>query len=174
MNYSGIKETDIANGTGVRVTLFVSGCRHHCKGCFNPDTWSFEAGEPFTEDTEETLLRALEPEFINGFTLLGGEPMEPDNQRALLPFMRRVRERFPEKTVWCYTGCVLQDNLTLDDDYQCEVTEELLSTIDVLVDGRFIEEKKNLRLLFRGSENQRLLDMNESRRQGKPCLLTLA
>jgi len=173
MNYSGIKETDIANGTGVRVSLFVSGCRHHCKGCFNPDTWRFEAGEPFTQETEALLLKTLEPDYVNGLSLLGGEPMEPDNQRALVPFLKKVREKFPQKTVWCYTGCVLQDDFTLDGDYTCEVTEELLSAIDVLVDGRFIEEKKNLRLLFRGSENQRLINMQASRKQGKPVLLDL-
>ena len=161
MNYGNIKKTDIADGVGVRVTLFVSGCRRHCKGCFNSDTWDFGYGEPFTEETEKELLDALAPSYINGLTLLGGEPMEPENQAALLPFVRRVRSHYPDKSIWCYTGCTLEKDLVPGGSHFCGATEELLSLIDVLVDGEFIEEKKDLRLLFRGSSNQRVIDMKK-------------
>ena len=161
MNYGNIKKTDIADGVGVRVTLFVSGCRRHCKGCFNSDTWDFGYGEPFTEETEKELLDALAPSYINGLTLLGGEPMEPENQAALLPFVCRVRSLYPDKSIWCYTGCTLEKDLVPGGSHFCGATEELLSLIDVLVDGEFIEEKKDLRLLFRGSSNQRVIDMKK-------------
>lgn len=169
MNYCAIKKTDIADGPGVRVTLFVSGCRHHCKGCFQPETWSFDYGRPFTKETEEELLEALSKDFIKGLTLLGGEPMEPVNQRGLVPFLRRVREQLPKKNIWCYTGCVLENDLLegCDSDYRTEVTDELLRMIDVLVDGQFVLEKKNLMLKFRGSENQRLIDLKETLKTGK-------
>ena len=175
MYYSEIKKTDIADGTGVRVTLFVSGCNRHCKGCFNPETWSFTNGKPFTGDTEQEILDALAPSYINGLTLLGGEPMEKSNQKALLPLVRRVREMYPEKDIWCYTGCTLERDLLPGGAYHCEETDELLHLIDVLVDGEFIEEKKNLRLVFCGSENQRVIDMNATRQTGwgKVCLYCL-
>ena len=169
MYYSNIKKTDIADGTGVRVTLFVSGCRRHCKGCFNPETWSFENGRPFTRETEDELLSAMDHPFINGLTLLGGEPMEIPNQSALLPFLRRVRERFPDKDIWCYTGCTLERDLAPGGGYHCPETDEMLSLIDVLVDGEFIEERKKLGLLFRGSDNQRLIDMKRTRETGGIC-----
>lgn len=169
MYYGAIKKCDIANGNGVRVTLFVSGCTHHCKGCFNPETWDFRYGQPYTEETEETILRMLEPSFINGLTLLGGEPMEPENQRALLPLVRKAKERFPEKDVWCYTGYTLESDL-LTGEARTEVTDELLSLIDVLVDGEFIEAQKNITLRFRGSENQRLLALRETLKAGHPVL----
>ncbi len=159
MYYGEIKNCDIANGEGVRVTLFVSGCTNHCKNCFQPQTWAFDYGRPFTVETEETLLQMLAPAYINGLTLLGGEPFEPENQRALLPFLRLVRERLPNKTVWAFTGFTWEE-LHTDGSYpRCEVTDELLSLIDVLVDGRFEEELHDISLRFRGSSNQRVIDV---------------
>ena len=169
MNYATIKKRDIANGPGVRVSLFVSGCTHRCPGCFNEIAWDFAYGEPFTPEVEEELLALMEPEFVAGMTLLGGEPFEPANQRALLPFLRRVKARFPQKTLWCYSGYTLEE-LTGESRARCSVTDELLSLLDVLVDGRFILEKKNIRLRFRGSENQRLIDMNKTRETGEIVL----
>ena len=171
MNYLSIKKTDIANGDGVRVSLFVSGCTHHCKGCFNPETWSFQAGEPFTEAVEEELLLALSPSHIKGLTLLGGEPMEPDNQRALLPFVRKVKKQFPDKDIWCYTGYTLENDLWQEGSARCEATDELLSYIDVLVDGEFVLEKKDIRLKFRGSSNQRIIDVKASLKEKKVVLV---
>ena len=160
MNYVSIRTCDIANGEGVRVSLFVSGCTHCCKGCFNEEAWDFSYGQPFTEKTESELLAALEPEFIDGLTLLGGEPMEPENQRALVPFLRRVRDRFGlSKTIWVYTGCVLETELKSPSHWRTEVTDEFLSLIDVLVDGPFIEAQKDISLQFRGSANQRILHL---------------
>ena len=159
MNYSAIKPCDIANGEGVRVSLFVSGCTHHCKGCFNPSTWDFAAGEPFTPEVEERILSLLAPEYIQGLSLLGGEPFEPENQIVLAPFVRRVRERLPEKDVWCYTGCVLEKDLLAPTRWRTAVTDELLSMIDVLVDGPFVEALKDISLPFRGSSNQRILHL---------------
>lgn len=169
MHYGRIKNCDIANGNGVRVVLFVSGCRHHCKGCFNPETWDFSYGQPYTEETEATILRMLAPPYINGLTLLGGEPMEPENQHALLPLVKKAKERFPEKDIWCYTGYTLETDL-LAGAARTEVTDELLSCIDVLVDGEFVEAKKNISLRFRGSENQRLLALRETLAEGRPVL----
>ena len=161
MNYSGIIGCDIANGEGVRVSLFVSGCTHHCKGCFNRDTWDFAAGRPFTAKTEDFLLAELDPPWIAGLTLLGGDPMEPASQRALVPFLRRFRVRFGDtKTIWCYTGCVLEQDLPPEAEpsrWRTEVTDEFLALVDVLVDGPFIEALKDPSLKFRGSANQRIL-----------------
>ena len=162
MNYGEIKTTDIANGIGVRVSLFVSGCTHHCKGCFNAQTWDFDFGQPFTEATEETILRALAPDYIEGLTLLGGEPFEPDNQRALLPLLKKIRRQLPQKTVWCYSGYLFDRELRAESRARCEVTDEMLSLIDVLVDGRFVEEQKSVMLKFRGSANQRIIDVQRS------------
>lgn len=173
MNYGEIKNCDIADGEGVRVSLFVSGCTHHCKGCFNPMTWDFDYGQPFTQTTEEELIRLLQPSYIDGLTLLGGEPLEPENQRALLPFVRRVREAYPEKNIWCYTGYTLESDLLSDSRARCEVTDELLSMIDVLVDGEFVLELKNISLAFRGSENQRIIDLKESLKTGQTVLKNL-
>lgn len=170
MNYGEIKNCDIADGQGVRVTLFVSGCTNCCKGCFQPQTWDFEYGKPFTAETEEQLLKLLAPDYINGLTLLGGEPMEPQNQRALLPFVRKVREKLPHKTVWCYSGFTYEELLTDGSHPRCEVTDELLSLIDVLVDGKFVEELKDISLRFRGSSNQRLIDLNKTRAAGAVVL----
>ena len=163
MNYSGIIGSDIANGEGVRVSLFVSGCTHHCRGCFNPDTWDFAAGKPFTVGTQDFLMAELAKPWIQGLSLLGGEPMEPDNQRALMPLLRRVRAELPEKDVWCYTGCVLEKDLLTDSRWRTEVTDELLACIDVLVDGPFVESLKDVSLKFRGSSNQRILRLKSGR-----------
>ncbi len=164
--YGEIKKVDIANGIGVRVSLFVSGCTHHCKGCFNPETWSFDYGRPFTEETEEEIFRLLEPTYISGFTLLGGEPMEYENQRALAPFVKKVKERFPEKTIWCYTGYLFEDILNrMLPAWEC--TKDILNCLDVLVDGPFVEEEKELGLRFRGSKNQRIIDVKKSLTEGK-------
>ena len=167
MYYGTIKKYDIANGPGVRVSLFVSGCRHHCKGCFNAETWDFRYGQLYTEETEKEILAALEPGYIQGFTLLGGEPFEPENQRALLPLLREVRQKYPGKTVWCFTGFRLDDELLCQGSHpRCEATDDMLACIDVLVDGRFREELKDISLQFRGSRNQRIIDMNQTRRTG--------
>ena len=167
MNYGEIKNCDIANGEGVRVTLFVSGCTNHCEHCFQPQTWDFGYGQPFTAETEEQLLAMLRPGYINGLTLLGGEPMEPENRGTVLSLVKTVRLRYPQKDIWCYTGYHYENDLLGGPE---EVTQ-LLSLIDVLVDGEFIEEQKNLRLAFRGSENQRLIDVQESLRQGRTVCL---
>jgi anaerobic ribonucleoside-triphosphate reductase activating protein len=160
VNYASIRTCDIANGEGVRVSLFVSGCTHHCKGCFNEAAWDFAYGEPFTKKTENEVLSALEPDFIDGLTLLGGEPMEPENQRALMPLLRRFREKFGDaKTLWIYTGCVLETDLKAESRWRTEVTDEMLSLTDVLVDGPFLEAKKNISLQFRGSSNQRIIHL---------------
>ena len=171
MHYSTIKDCDIANGIGVRITLFVSGCTNHCKNCFQPQTWDFDFGEPFTEETEEKLLQMLKPDYINGLTLLGGEPMEPQNQRALVPFLKRVREAYPNKNIWCFTGFTYEVLKTDGSHPRCEVTDEMLSLIDVLVDGRYVDELKDLALQFRGSSNQRLIDMVKTRENGEVTLL---
>ena len=171
MHYGEIKNCDIANGEGVRVTLFVSGCTNHCKNCFQPQTWDFNYGKPFTEETEAELFRLLSPRYIQGLTLLGGEPFEPENQRALLPFLRKLRRELPEKTVWAFTGFTWEELHTEGSHPRCEVTDELLSLIDVLVDGRYVEELKDIGLRFRGSSNQRLLDLNATRASGKLTLL---
>ena len=173
MNYGTIKNCDIANGVGVRVSLFVSGCTHHCKECFQPETWDFGYGQPYTQETEDELLRLLAPSYIDGLSLLGGEPMEPQNQRELVKLLRRVKRELPEKNVWCYSGYALETDLLGPSRARCEVTDELLSMIDVLVDGEFVLEKKNISLSFRGSENQRIIDLHATLRSGKTVVLDL-
>ena len=214
MNYGEIKLCDIANGEGVRVSLFVSGCTHHCKNCFNPQTWSFDYGEPFTKEVEDKILKELEPSYIDGLSLLGGEPFEPSNQRALVPFLKRVREKYSDKTIWCYSGylfdkellsdsrarCECTDEmlsmidvpflkrvrekysdktiwcysgylfdkeLLSDSRARCECTDEMLSMIDVLVDGEFVEALHDISLAFRGSSNQRIIDVKASLKENK-------
>lgn len=162
MNYATIKPVDIANGPGVRVSLFVSGCTHRCKDCFNEEAWDFHFGEPFTEEVEEKILKCLDHDYMEGLTLLGGEPMEPQNQKCLLPFIRKVRERLPEKTIWCFTGYDFEKDILERMMPNSEVSRELVALFDVMVDGKFIAEKKNLSLKFRGSENQRVLDVKRS------------
>lgn len=159
MNYATIKFYDVANGTGVRVSLFVSGCRHHCKGCFNTETWDFSYGEPYTQETEDSIIDGLKPDYITGLSLLGGEPFEPENQPALTALLRRVKTQLPEKTVWCYTGYTYDTDLAEGGSVFTDVTREMLSYIDILVDGEFIEEQRDLTLRFRGSRNQRILTL---------------
>ena len=166
MNYAGIKYCDIANGTGCRTVLFVSGCRNACKGCFQPQTWDFGYGEPFDEKVQEEVLKSLEPDYITGITGLGGEPLEPENQKELVPFMRKVVARYPNKNVWAFTGYIYDKDLVAGGRRHTEDTDELLSMIDVLVDGPFQEEKKDITLKFRGSSNQRILDLKETIRTG--------
>ena len=163
MNYASIKNCDIANGEGVRVTLFVSGCTNHCENCFQPETWDFGYGEPFTPAVEDQLIEMLRPGFINGLTLLGGEPMEPENQRELVTFVQNFKALYPKKTVWCYSGYTWEQLTgSVPCPARCEVTDELLSLLDVLVDGRFVEAQHDISLRFRGSSNQRLLDVPKS------------
>ncbi len=171
MYYSVIKNCDIANGPGVRVVLFVSGCRHHCPGCFQPQTWDFSYGQPFTQDTVDELLRLLQPDYIAGLTLLGGEPMEPENQPALLELVRQVKQAYPEKNIWCFSG-YLYDDLAAGKIGDGAVTRALLGLVDVLVDGEFILARKKLQLRFRGSENQRLIDLRKTEQAGHVVLWT--
>ena len=182
MNYCGLNKNDIANGEGVRVSLFVSGCTHHCEGCFNRVAWDFQYGQPFTHATGQHLLSLLDHPWTSGLSLLGGEPMEPENQRVLAPFLENVRKTFPDKTIWCYSGYTYETDLrgakpgemldgTMVDPHapvfpaspRCEVTDRMLSIIDVLVDGEFLISKKNIRLRFRGSENQRILHLRDGK-----------
>lgn len=170
MNYATIKWTDIANGEGVRISLFVSGCTRRCKDCFNAVAWDFSYGKPFDESVKKNIYEGLKADYIAGLSLLGGEPLEPENQRALLPFVKEVKKRFPEKSIWCYTGNVFDPatGLLKEQDKNTEVTEELISLFDVLVDGEFIEAQKNIRLKFRGSSNQRILDVKKSKISKSP------
>jgi len=167
MNYGNIKYCDIADGVGVRTTLFVSGCTHHCPGCFQPETWDFNYGEPFTQEVQDRIIESLEPDFITGITVLGGEPMEPDNQRALLPFLSRVRQTYPEKSIWVFTGDVFESLVDQASTRRTEATDALLGCIDVLVDGPFIESLKDISARFRGSSNQRLIDVPASLEAGE-------
>lgn len=170
MNYATIKTHDVANGPGVRVSLFVSGCTHHCKGCFNSETWDFAYGKEFTKETEDEIIEALKPNYIKGFSLLGGEPFEPENQRALYPFLKRVKETYPDKKIWCYSGYLFDTELLGESRARCEVTDRMLSLIDVLVDGEFKEELKKLSLRFKGSENQRIIDVKKSLKKREAVL----
>lgn len=164
MNYAALKKFDIANGPGVRVSLFVSGCRHHCKNCFNSEAWDFSYGKPFTEYTEKEILTELSKDYIMGLSLLGGEPFEPENREALIGLLKKTKELFPEKKIWCYTG-FLYEQLT------DKTAAEMLSYIDVLVDGKFVEEKKSPDLIFRGSSNQRIIDVKKSSEKGETVWL---
>ena len=163
MNYGAIKKIDVANGEGVRVSLFVSGCRNACKGCFQPETWNFHFGNVFSAETEEEIIKALEPDHISGLSLLGGEPFEEENQAVLAPFCEKIKEIYTTKNIWCWTGYIYDKDLIKGGRKYTEFTDRLLNCIDVLVDGPFIEEKKNLMLEFRGSENQRILKLAELR-----------
>ena len=170
MNYAEIKYCDVANGPGVRTSLFVSGCSHHCPGCFNEIAWDFNYGKPFTQDTIDSIIESLKPDYIQGLTLLGGEPFEYSNQRGLLPLVRQVREVLPQKDIWCFTGFLFDKDIIENMCKKWKETNELLSYIDVLVDGRFVEELKNLNLKFKGSENQRTILVNESLKSGNVIL----
>lgn len=167
MNYAEIKYFDIANGEGVRTTLFVSGCTRGCPGCFNSGAWSFEAGKPFTREVEDKIIESMAPDYVDGLTLLGGEPMEPQNQEGLVAFVERVRERYPRgggKTIWCFTGDTL-DELMPGGRHRTEVTDRLLDCIDILVDGPWVQELYDISLRFHGSSNQRIIDLNATREQ---------
>ena len=168
MNYATIKWTDIANGEGVRISLFVSGCTHRCKNCFNEIAWDFAYGAPFDQAIQEQILKELASDYIAGLSLLGGEPLEPQNQEALYPFVKKVRALYPQKTIWCYTGFVLDENrgVLRETHKNTEWTKGLIAMFDVLVDGPYIEELKDIRLKFRGSSNQRVIDVQETLKQG--------
>ena len=171
MKYANIKNYDIANGKGIRVSLFVSGCTHHCKGCFNELAWDFNFGEDFTQEVENQIIEMMKPSYIKGLTLLGGEPFEVSNQMALLPFIKRVKEIYPNKDIWAYTGYLFDQELLNPSRARCDVTDELLSYIDILVDGRFVLELKDVALKFRGSENQRIIDVKKSLKENKVILI---
>ena len=167
MRYAGIKYCDIANGTGVRTVLFVSGCRNCCKGCFQPETWDFNYGKAFTKEVEDELLDSLKPPYIKGLTLLGGDPFEPENQKGLLPFLRRMKKEYSAKDIWAYTGYLLDRDLLSGGKCETEDTKEMLSYIDVLVDGPYIEEEYSIMLKFKGSANQRVIDCKKYMADGE-------
>jgi anaerobic ribonucleoside-triphosphate reductase activating protein len=167
MHFGEIKIADVANGPGMRVTLFVSGCTNRCKGCFQPQTWDFCYGKEWTKEWEDVVMEALAKPYCQGLTVLGGEPFEPENQRELVKLLRRVKQALPTKNIWAFTGFVSDRDLISGGRKHCEVTDDMLSMIDILVDGPFVEEKKNLSLRFRGSENQRIIDMNKTREAGE-------
>lgn len=169
MHYSNIKYNDIANGPGVRTVLFVSGCTHHCKGCFQPETWDFNHGEIFTPEIADELIESLKSPYIKGFTLLGGEPMEPANQEMIIWFLSRLKEKLGDKklSIWCYTGDKFEDLIDENNPRHLPITNEILSYFDVLVDGEFKEELNDITLRFRGSSNQRLIDVPKSLKEGK-------
>lgn len=164
MNYADIKTYDIANGPGVRISLFVSGCTHHCKGCFNPETWDFDYGKPYTEDTLELIIQYLEPYYINGLTILGGDPLCGDNTISLIPLLETVKKKYPEKNIWVYTGDTMENIIETKekDKDKYDIYMEFLKYVDVLVDGPFIESEKDLSLRFRGSSNQRIIDVKKT------------
>ena len=170
MNYADIKRIDTANGDGVRVSVFVSGCHHHCKGCFNECAWDFNYGKEFTEKELDEVLEYLNHDYIKGLSLLGGEPLEPVNQEGLLPLVKKVKEKYPEKTIWCYTGYDLEKDIIDNMEKTNPTTKELLKYIDIIVDGKFEEELKSPKLRFRGSANQRILNVQETIKQHKPVI----
>ena len=172
MNYALIRENDIANGPGVRTSLFVSGCRHHCKGCFNPETWNFNYGQPFTQQEIDAIIKASEPSFIDGLTLLGGEPLEPENQSALIELLKQFKTKLPNKSIWCYTGFSFENDILEKFNTKSENIAELLPLLDVLVDGKFVEELKNSALLFRGSSNQNIIDVKKSLDENRMIILS--
>lgn len=167
MNYADIKRCDVANGEGVRVSLFVSGCTHHCKECFNKEAWDFDYGEPYTEQETERIMDYLAPDYVAGLSLLGGEPMEPSNQEGILPLLRRVKETYPEKTIWCYTGYLFDEDILEKMCRESEITKEIVSYLDIVVDGEFVEAQKNLKVNFRGSDNQRIIDVKKTLEAGE-------
>lgn len=171
MNYAEIKYNDIANGPGIRTSLFVSGCTHACKGCFNQIAWDFNYGKPFTEDTINDIIESMRSDYVQGLTLLGGEPFEHTNQQGLLPLLRAVKRFLPDKDIWCFTGYLFDKDICEDMCAKWEETKEMLSYIDVLVDGKFVEELKDMMLKFKGSSNQRTILVQESLRQNQVVLL---
>ena len=173
MRYGTVKKADIANGLGVRVSLFVSGCRHHCKGCFQPETWDFNYGEHYTDEVQEDILSEFEKPYYQGLTVLGGEPMEPENQPYVLSLLKEFKKRFPEKDVWIYSGYTFEDDILAGKLGDKDITNELISYVDVLVDGEFVQSERDITLKFRGSRNQRLIDVKKSLAEGKTVLLEL-
>lgn len=173
MHIGQIMLADSANGEGIRISIFVSGCTNHCKGCFQPETWNFDYGEPYTEDTENDIIEELSKPYYDGLTILGGEPFEVENQRSLLSLIRRIRKELPNKTIWAYTGFTYDMDLVEGGCRYIECTDEILDDIDVLVDGRFVEDLKDITLNFRGSSNQRIIDMKKTREQHKVVLSPL-
>ena len=167
MNYADIKKIDVANGEGVRVSVFVSGCNHHCKGCFNQCAWDFNYGKKFTEKEEQQIIDYMNHDYISGLSLLGGEPLEPRNQEGLLPLVKKVKKKFPNKNIWCYTGFDFEKDVVGKMAKDNETTRELLKYIDVIVDGKFEEDKRDLKLQFRGSSNQKIVDVKKSLQTGK-------
>lgn len=170
MNYADIKQYDVANGPGIRVSVFVSGCNHQCKNCFNQIAWDFNYGKPFTEDTINLILEYMRPSYVKGLTLLGGEPFEPANQKGLLPLLSRVRKEYPEKSIWCFTGFLFDKEIMEKMYNTIPETKQMLSYIDVMVDGRFEEDKKDLSLRFKGSSNQRTILIPETLQKGEIVL----
>ena len=170
MNYADIKRIDVANGPGIRVSLFVSGCTHHCKGCFNKETWDFNYGKPFTQNEIDEIMEYVSPNHIKGLSLLGGEPFEFSNQQGLLPLLRTFKQSFPNKSIWCYTGYEFEKDIKEKMMVMWPETVEFISYIDILVDGKFIEEQKDLKLRFRGSANQRIIDIKKSLEAGETIL----
>ena len=167
MNYADIKRCDVANGEGVRVSLFVSGCTHHCKECFNKEAWDFNYGKPFTEKEIDTIMEYLKPGYVAGLSLLGGEPMEPSNQEGILSLLRRVKKTYPEKNIWCYTGYLFDKDILERMCQESEITKEIVSYLDIVVDGEFVVKQKNLKVNFRGSDNQRIIDVKKTMEAGK-------
>lgn len=174
MNYAQIITSDVANGTGCRTSLFVSGCTHHCEGCFNKMTWDFNFGQVFTKEVEDKIIESLKPDYISGLTILGGEPMETVNQKALKPFIERVREAYPQKSIWIYSGYTWEE-LTDKENKRChsEDTEDILKGIDILVDGEFVIDKRDITLRYRGSSNQRIIDVKRSLESSKVALANI-
>lgn len=172
MNFATIKYFDIANGPGVRTCLFVSGCTHRCPGCFNYEAWDFSYGEPFDNAIQDKLIESLEPDYVDGMTILGGEPMEPSNQEALVEFVERVRQTYPDKSLWMFTGDTYEDLTDKNSERHTPYTDRILEALDVLVDGKFIEELKDITLRFRGSSNQRLIDLAKTRESGQVVIWT--
>jgi anaerobic ribonucleoside-triphosphate reductase activating protein len=170
VNYAVIKKCDVANGPGVRVSLYVSGCTHHCKNCFNQEAWDFQYGKPFGSEAVQEIMEDLEPSYIRGFSLLGGEPFEPANQAVLVGLLRHIRERFPEKTIWCYSGYLYDTELLAGKVGDPEITREMLGYLDILVDGEFVDAEKDLNLRFKGSRNQRIINVPASLKTGKIVL----
>ena len=173
MYYATVKFNDIANGLGIRTSLFVSGCSHFCKGCFNSEAWDFRYGNPFDIEIQNRIIDSLKSDFCDGLSLLGGEPFEPQNQKDLLAFLKRVKSEVPSKDIWCYTGFLFDSELLGESRAKTEYTLEMLKLIDVLVDGRFVEEKKNISLRFKGSENQRIIDVKKSLQKGETILFNI-
>ena len=173
MHYADIKKADVANGIGVRISLFVSGCTHHCKGCFNEEAWDFNYGNEFTDKEIDKIINLMDHPYIAGLTLLGGEPLEHVNQQGILPLLRKVKEKFPDKNIWCYSGFTFETDIMEKMYKEWKETPEVLSYIDVLVDGEFQEEKKDIKLRFRGSSNQRIIDVKKSLNENKTVLFDL-